>query len=55
MRLRRHGRHVYGQRGDDVVDNPPTYEQAEMADALDRDGLHVGVSGNRPRARDDDV
>jgi hypothetical protein len=26
-----------------------------MADAIDRDGLHVCVGGHRPRARDDDV
>ena len=54
MRLR-HGRPVCGQRGDYVTDNPPTYEHAEMADVIDRDGFHVGVVGHRARARDDDV
>jgi len=53
--LRRHGRPVCGQGGDYVADNPLTYEHAEMADAIDRDGLHVGLGGHRARARDDDV
>ena len=53
--LRRHGRPVCGQGGDYVADNPLTYEHAEMADAIDRDGFHVGVGGHRARAGDDDV
>jgi hypothetical protein len=36
MRLCRHGLPVYRQGGDYVTDNPPTYEHAEMADAIDR-------------------
>jgi hypothetical protein len=55
MRIRRRRRPVCGQRGDYVTDNSLTYEHAEMADAIDRDGLHIGVGGHRPRARDDDV
>src|SRR6201999_4318033 len=55
MRLRGHGRPLWRQGGDDITDNPSTYEQAEMADAIEHDGLYGGVGGHRPRARDDDV
>src|SRR3954452_15574716 len=55
MRLRRRGRPVRSQGGNYVVDNPRTYEHAEMADAIDRDVLYVGVGGHRPQAWDDDV
>jgi hypothetical protein len=44
-----------GQSSDYVIDNLPIYEQAEVADAIDSDGLHAYVAGHRPRARDDDV
>jgi hypothetical protein len=55
MRLRNHGRPLCGQGGDYTIDNPSTYEHAEMADAIECDGLHVDVGGHRPSARDDDV
>ena len=53
--LRRRWRPVCGQSSDYVTDNLPIYEQAEVADAIDGDGLHACVAGHRPRARDDDV
>ena len=60
--VRGEGARVWDEDGKEYVDGMASlwycaigHGRAEMADAIDRDGLHVGVGGHRPRARDDDV